>query len=97
MSKFTVLIADPFSPLSVEKLKNEGFNVVFDDKMKDEKLAEAIESIRPTVLVVGSAKVPKQYMNDSLKIVIRAGSGYDTIDWKGFSYFFFFAFCNRCS
>jgi hypothetical protein len=93
----TVLIVDPFAPACIEELRKDGYKVVVDENLKDRKLAEAISTIRPSVLVVGSSKVEKEHLNDSLKIVIRAGSGYDNIDCESFYFFlmhfFSFIFC----
>ena len=79
-----VLIADKFETVGVEGLKGLGCEVVSNPDLKDEALAQALRELRPTVLVVRSTKVqaPHFAAADGLKLVIRAGSGVNTIDVK---------------
>jgi D-3-phosphoglycerate dehydrogenase len=49
--------------------------------LKEDALAEAVERLRPDVLVVRSTKVPEAVLAaGALKLVVRAGAGYNTID-----------------
>ncbi len=77
-----ILIADLFSTSQIESLKSQGFEIHYDDKLNGESLQSAISSFDPNVLVVRSTKVqaPHFQAGKSLEAVIRAGSGYDTID-----------------
>ncbi|MCO6439412.1 MAG: hydroxyacid dehydrogenase [Phycisphaerae bacterium] len=77
-----VLIADKFEAHGVDALKAAGCEVLVDSELKDKALAEAIKKHTPQVLVVRSTKVTGDMFDNgsSLKMVVRAGSGYDTID-----------------
>jgi D-3-phosphoglycerate dehydrogenase len=75
-----VLIADAFEQSGRDALHAMGCEVRFDPKLKDEALA-AVEEFRPDVLVVRSTKVPETVLAaGALKLVVRAGAGYNTID-----------------
>ncbi len=77
-----VLIADKFSDQGMDTLREAGCEVIFNAELKDEELTKAIAEVNPTVLIVRSTKVQKPMLEagTDLKLVIRAGSGYDTID-----------------
>ena len=76
-----VLIADAFEQSGRDALHAMGCEVRFDPKLKDEALAAAVEEFRPDVLVVRSTKVPEAVLAaGALKLVVRAGAGYNTID-----------------
>jgi D-3-phosphoglycerate dehydrogenase len=76
-----VLIADAFEQSGRDALSALGCDVRFDPKLKDEALAAAVEEFRPDVLVVRSTKVPEAVLAaGALKLVVRAGAGYNTID-----------------
>lgn len=77
-----VLLADKFADAGVASLREAGCEIVLDPNLKDEALVEAIRSSACDVLVVRSTKVNAAMLqaSPSLKLVIRAGSGYDTID-----------------
>lgn len=77
-----VLIADKFSDQGMEALRQAGCEVIFHPELKEDALTKAIGETKPTVLVVRSTKVQEPMLEASpeLKLVIRAGSGYDTID-----------------
>jgi D-3-phosphoglycerate dehydrogenase len=80
-----VLIVDTFSPNAIEQLKAAGVEVIYDVNMKDQKLADGLKTVKPDVLVVRSTKVQVPQLDagaPELKVVVRAGSGYDTIDTK---------------
>ena len=53
----------------------------YEPAAKDAALAAAIDQHLPDVLVVRSAKVNESALNaGALKLVVRAGAGYNTID-----------------
>lgn len=77
-----ILIADLFSSFHISSLKSQGFEVLYNEKLNNESLQAALISFDPHILVVRSTKVTSMHFNSakSLEAVIRAGSGYDTID-----------------
>lgn len=78
-----VLIADTFSAAAIEELKKAGIEVVYDTSLKEQKLTDALKANQPDILVVRSTKVQPPQIEaalPNLKMVVRAGSGYDTID-----------------
>jgi D-3-phosphoglycerate dehydrogenase len=76
-----VLIADKFEQSGRDGLAAIGCEVSFQPDLKDEALVEAIGSLRPDVLVVRSTKVTEAMLSaGALKLVVRAGAGYNTID-----------------
>jgi D-3-phosphoglycerate dehydrogenase len=79
-----VIIADLFSQSSIKQLEEAKWEVIYDTKFKDAKLVEALAAHNPEVLVVRSTKVSKEAINaaPNLKLIIRAGAGYDTIDFN---------------
>lgn len=76
-----VLIADKFEPVGQEGLRNLGCEVIMQPDLKNGALAEAVAELRPDVLVVRSTKVNETTLAAGpLKLVVRAGAGYNTID-----------------
>jgi D-3-phosphoglycerate dehydrogenase len=77
-----ILIADKFEKEGVEGLKKLGAEVAAEPGLKDAALAARIAEYDPTILIVRSTKVTADTLKagKQLKMVIRAGSGYDTID-----------------
>ena len=76
-----VLIADEFEQSGRDALHAMGCEVRFAPKLKDEALAAEVAQFRPDVLVVRSTKVPEAVLGaGALKLVVRAGAGYNTID-----------------
>lgn len=77
-----VLIADKFEDQGIEGLKALGCQVTVEPDLGPETLPEALARVAPEVLVVRSTKVPAQVIDagESLRYIIRAGSGYDNID-----------------
>ena len=81
-----VLIADQFEPSGLEGLKSAGCEISYQAGLKDEALAREIERYRPDVLVVRSTKISEAILEaGALKLVVRAGAGYNTIDVPGAS------------
>ena len=76
-----VLIADTFAERGRQALGDSGFEVVYDPGLKDSELLRVVRSVGPDVLVVRSRPVPSELLRaSSLGLVVRAGSGYNTID-----------------
>jgi D-3-phosphoglycerate dehydrogenase len=76
-----VLIADKFEQSGRDGLATIGCEVSFQPDLKDEALVEAIRELKPDVLVVRSTKVTEAALAaGTLKLVVRAGAGYNTID-----------------
>ncbi len=76
-----VLIADPFQTAGVEGLEALGCRVSHEPGASGAALVEAVSRLQPDVLIVRSTKAPAAVLEAApLKLVIRAGSGYDNID-----------------
>src|ERR687883_345203 len=76
-----VLIADKFEQSGRDGLAAIGCEVSYQPDLKDETLVEAIREEQPDVLVVRSTKVTEAMLDaGALKLVVRAGAGYNTID-----------------
>jgi D-3-phosphoglycerate dehydrogenase / 2-oxoglutarate reductase len=76
-----VLIADKFEQSGRDGLDALGCQVSYQPDVKDEALVEAVRSYGPDVLIVRSTKVTAEMIEaGSLKLVVRAGAGYNTID-----------------
>lgn len=76
-----VLIADKFEQSGIDGLKAAGCDVLFKPGLKDDVLAAEVASQKPDVLVVRSTKVTESILAAGpLKLVVRAGAGYNTID-----------------
>jgi D-3-phosphoglycerate dehydrogenase / 2-oxoglutarate reductase len=76
-----VLIADKFEQSGCDGLQAIGCDVSYQPDRKDESLVEAIGSVSPDVLVVRGTKVTEPMLEAGpIKLVVRAGAGYNTID-----------------
>ncbi len=76
-----VLIADKFEQSGRDGLDAAGCEFSYQPDVKDETLVEAIRTYKPDVLVVRSTKVTEQMLDaGALKLIVRAGAGYNTID-----------------
>src|SRR5262245_26123418 len=76
-----VLIADEFEQSGRDALAAMGCDVRFEPSLKDEALTRAVSELKPDVLVVRSTKVAEAVLAAGpLKLVLRAGAGYNTID-----------------
>src|SRR6266853_5106584 len=76
-----VLIADKFEQSGREGLEALGCEVTFQPDLKDAILVAAIEKHAPDVLVVRGTKVTEPMLAAGpIKLVVRAGAGYNTID-----------------
>jgi D-3-phosphoglycerate dehydrogenase / 2-oxoglutarate reductase len=76
-----VLIADKFEKSGLDGLLALGCEISFQPDLKDDALVEAIRQIAPDVLVVRGTKVTEPMLEAGpVKLVVRAGAGYNTID-----------------
>jgi len=76
-----VLIADKFEQSGRDGLAAIGCEVAYQPDVKDETLVAAITSEAPDVLVVRGTKVTEAMLGAGpIKLVVRAGAGYNTID-----------------
>src|SRR5882672_6278849 len=76
-----VLIADKFEQSGRHGLQAIGCEVSYQPDLKDEPLVEAIRALQPDVLVVRGTRVTEPMLDAGpVKLVVRAGAGYNTID-----------------
>lgn len=76
-----ILIADKFEQSGQDGLRAIGCDVSFQPDLKDEALVGAIGDTQPDALVVRSTKVTEAMMDaGAIKLIVRAGAGYNTID-----------------
>ena len=76
-----VLIADKFEASGIQGLKDAGCEVLSQPGLKDDALVAEVTRLQPDVLVVRSTKVSEAVLAaGALKLVVRAGAGYNTID-----------------
>src|SRR6184192_4673365 len=76
-----ILIADKFEQSGRDGLNALGCEISFQPDLKDEVLVDAIVKGQPDVLVVRGTKVAEPMLDAGpLKLIVRAGAGYNTID-----------------
>ena len=76
-----VLVADRFEQSGIDGLVAAGCEVSFEPSLKEQSLVDAVAALEPDALVVRSTKVPEEVLAAGpLKLVVRAGAGYNTID-----------------
>ena len=76
-----VLIADKFEKSGIDGLQALGCEISYQPDLKDDALVEAIREVSPDVLVVRGTKVTEPMLDAGpVKLVVRAGAGYNTID-----------------
>src|SRR5216684_2080028 len=76
-----ILIADKFEESGRAGLQAIGCDIAFQPDLKDDALVQAIKSVQPDVLVVRGTKVTEPMLDAGpVKLVVRAGAGYNTID-----------------
>src|SRR5712691_7858347 len=76
-----ILIADKFEQSGRDGLQAIGCEISFQPDLKDDGLVEAIAKQQPDVLVVRGTKVTESMLAAGpLKLIVRAGAGYNTID-----------------
>jgi D-3-phosphoglycerate dehydrogenase len=78
------LIADKFPDSKIKSVQDLGCDVVYDPDLKEGALLNGLTKHQPDILVVRSTAVTGKMItsNPGLNLVIRAGSGYNTIDIK---------------
>ena len=76
-----ILIADKFEQSGRDGLAALDCEISYQPDLKDEALAEAILQLQPDVLVVRGTKVSEAMLESGpIKLVVRAGAGFNTID-----------------
>ena len=76
-----VLIADKFEQSGRDGLQALGCEISYQPDLKDDALVEAIKRETPDVLVVRGTKVTEPMLEAGpVKLVVRAGAGFNTID-----------------
>jgi D-3-phosphoglycerate dehydrogenase len=76
-----ILIADKFEESGRIGLRTLGCDISFQPDLKDEALVDAIGKVQPDVLIVRGTKVTDAMLAAGpLKLIVRAGAGYNTID-----------------
>jgi len=76
-----ILIADNFEESGRKGLEALGCEVVFQPDVRDESLTAAIGAEQPDVLIVRGTRVTDLMLDAGpLKLIVRAGAGYNTID-----------------
>ena len=77
-----ILVADKMEQQGLDQLKGLADELSYEPDLKDDTLKQRLAEFDPDVITVRSTKIPKeiQAAGKSLKIIIRAGSGFDTID-----------------
>jgi len=78
-----VLIADAFEASGVDGLEALGCEVTVSPALTGDALVAAVAEAQPDVLIVRSTKVTEPIVAagvPALRLVVRAGAGYDTID-----------------
>ena len=76
-----VLIADKFEKSGIDGLQALGCEISYQPDLKDDALVDAIRQSAPDVLVVRGTKVTEPMLEAGpVKLVVRAGAGYNTID-----------------
>lgn len=76
-----VLIADKFEQSGRDSLRAIGCDIAYQPDLKDDALVAAIRKDGPDVLVVRSTRVTEpMFEAGPVKLVVRAGAGYNTID-----------------
>lgn len=76
-----VLIADKFEQSGRNGLRAIGCEISYEPDLKDDALVAAIREKGPDVLVVRGTKVTEPMLDAGpVKLVVRAGAGYNTID-----------------
>src|SRR5947209_10746778 len=76
-----VLIADKFEQSGRDGLDAAGCEFSYQPDVKDDSLVEAVRAYQPDALVVRGTEVTEQMLDaGALKLIVRAGAGYNTID-----------------
>ena len=77
-----LLIANKFEQSGVDGLKALGCTVFYEPDLNEQAIPDAVSARAIDVLVVRSSKVTEAAMTPTLKLIVRAGAGVNTIDVK---------------
>ena len=76
-----ILIADKFEQSGRDGLQSLGCEISYQPDLKDDALVAGVKNEAPDVLVVRGTKVTEPMLDAGpVKLVVRAGAGYNTID-----------------
>jgi D-3-phosphoglycerate dehydrogenase len=76
-----VLVAGNFEQSGLDGLAAIGCEVLYQPKLKEQLLVEVLRASQPDVLVVRSTQVSEAVCDAGpLKLIVRAGAGFNTID-----------------
>ncbi len=76
-----ILIADKFEDSGRQELEALGCVINYEPDLKDDALIEAIGRQNPDILIVRGTRVTEPMLQaGNVKLVVRAGAGYNTID-----------------
>ena len=78
-----VLVADRFSETAQARIAESGMEVINAPDLLDAALTQAVAESEATILIVRSTLVEATTLNagaESLRLIIRAGAGFNTID-----------------
>jgi D-3-phosphoglycerate dehydrogenase len=80
-ARVKVLVSDPLDPTAIETLRSAGHEVLERTGLQGRDLVEALSGCAG-IIVRGATKVTAEVLRgaDSLRVVVRAGSGLDNID-----------------
>src|SRR5467141_3243855 len=79
--RMLILLADKFEQSGRDGLQAIGCEISYQPDLKDDSLVSAIAKEKPDVLVVRGTKVTEPMLDAGpVKLVVRAGAGYNTID-----------------
>jgi D-3-phosphoglycerate dehydrogenase len=77
-----ILIANKFEKSGIDGLKALGCEVDYQPDLVDDALVAAMAASQASALIVRGTKVADAMMPASLKLIVRAGAGVNTIDVK---------------
>lgn len=75
-----VLVADKFEDSGLNGLRQLGTKLHYQPDLKDEALGAKIGELETEILVVRSTRVTAEMLDGSVRLVVRAGAGTNTID-----------------
>src|SRR5467141_4588532 len=79
--RMLILLADKFEQSGRDGLQAIGCEISYQPDLKDDSLVSAIAKEKPDVLVVRGTKVTEPMLDAGpVKLVVRAGAGFNTID-----------------
>lgn len=84
MAQHRILIADAFEDAAVQALRDLVGAVHLDPDLGPDTIPAAMKATESDILIVRSTKVPASVFEScpDLRLVVRAGAGYDSIDTK---------------